>query len=213
MFTGLVQAIGEVARVEPQGAGLSLWVRPREWEHQAEVGESICVSGCCLTVAEVGADGWRFDAIPETLSKTTLGESQGRGGGGAGRRVNLERSLRAMDLMGGHIVQGHVDGVGVVERVLREGGEHRVRVRVPRELGEYLVPKGSVAVDGVSLTVALAEEEWFEVALIPTTLELTTLSELREGSRVNLEMDQVAKTIVEYMKKLTTKAQRHQGEE
>jgi riboflavin synthase len=195
MFTGLVQAVGRVERAEAMGAGRRLVVRAEGWDHRPVAGESIAVNGCCLTVAGLEGGAMAFDAIPETLGKTTVGEWE------VGRRVNLERSLRVSDLMGGHVVQGHVDGIGLVERVSRTG-EHRVTVRPRRELMEFLAPKGSVAMDGVSLTVASLDLAGgaFEVTLIPVTLAATTLADLDAGARVNLEMDAMAKQIVHYLK-------------
>ncbi|MDX9911105.1 MAG: riboflavin synthase [Phycisphaerales bacterium] len=203
MFTGLVQHAGRIVSIEPSPAGKRLSVDAAGWDHRPGHGESISVSGCCLTLAAhepADASGragvLAFDVIPQTLSLTTLGART------PGDRVNLERSLTASDLMGGHLVQGHVDGVGVVEGVVTEG-EWRVRVRPPAELMRYMVPQGSVAIEGVSLTLAGVSDVgdasgragWIEVALIPTTLELTTLGDLRPGDRVNIEADVLAKTI------------------
>lgn len=199
MFTGLVQAVGEVVEVRRgAGGGARLLVDPRDWSHRPVHGESISISGCCLTLAEpLEASGGRmaFDAVPETLAKTTLG------GLGPGSAVNLERSLMASDLMGGHAVQGHVDGVGVMEMV-RTGADYRITVRPPAGLMAYIVPKGSIAVDGVSLTVAEVDAAagTFSVALIPTTLAITTLGRAREGDRCNLEADIMAKTVVHYLR-------------
>lgn len=199
MFTGLVQAVGRVAGVRETATGVRLEVDIGEWGHAAEPGESISVSGCCLTVVDTPErtrGRLAFDVVRETLGKTTLG------GWREGQRVNLEHSVRAATLMGGHIVQGHVDGVGEVVRVKKDG-EVRVTVR-PRDRGlmEYVTPKGSVCVDGVSLTVAGVDVERgeFEVALIPETLARTTLGEVAEGGEVNLEMDVVAKTVVHWVR-------------
>jgi riboflavin synthase len=199
MFTGLVQAIGAVASIDPGPAGgLRLVVDPGAWPHRPLVGESIAVSGCCLTVAEdpAGTQGrLAFDAVPETLAKTTLGALR------PGSRVNLERSLRADDLMGGHTVQGHVEGVGEVLAV-QPRPDYRLRIRPPADLMPCIIPKGSIAIDGVSLTIAAADphEGTFEVALIPTTLELTTLGDLRPGARVNLETDIQARTLLHLLR-------------
>lgn len=198
MFTGLVQAIGTVRSVDPHPAGgARITVDPGAWAHRPVLGESISVSGCCLTVAADPAGGTRlaFDAVPETLAKTTLGSFR------PGMRVNLERSLRADDLMGGHTVQGHVEGIGEVVS-LQSTGDYRVRVRPPAALMPCIVPKGSVAVDGVSLTVAVADARkgTFEVALIPTTLELTTLAALRTGGYVNIETDIQARTLLHVLR-------------
>ncbi len=210
MFTGLVQAVGTVRRLEPSPAGVRLEVEPvgppGGWGYVPGLGESISVSGCCLTVAGVGGGAWAFDVVRETLSKTTLG------GLAAGSLVNLEHSVTPTTLLGGHLVQGHVDGVGVVERVDR-GADWRFRVRPPAGLMEYMTPKGSVAVEGVSLTLAAVDAAagWFEVALIPTTLEVTTLGGLREGDRVNLEADAMAKTVVHWLKNFGSPSARAPG--
>lgn len=197
MFTGLVQAVGTIAEARAGAGGRRLLVDPGDWDHRPEVGESISVSGCCLTLATPPAREklLAFDVVGETLSRTTLG------GYAPGSRVNLERSLRAADLLGGHFVQGHVDGVGTVERV-QEGTDYRIAVRPPRELMPYITPKGSVAIDGVSLTIAGLDPGagTFEVALVPTTLARTTLASLQTGDRVNLEADTLAKTIVHWLR-------------
>ncbi len=193
MFTGLVQAKGRVAGVEARGGGVRLLVEPLAWDHIPSPGDSVCVSGCCLTLVERAETGClAFDVIPETLSKTTLGEIR------VGDGVNLEHACRADTLMGGHFVQGHVDDVGEVLAVETRGGEHLVRVRVPDALAAYLVPKGSVCVDGVSLTIAHTSptDSCFEVALIPETLARTTLGGLAAGARVNIECDQLVKAVV-----------------
>ncbi|MFN0010653.1 MAG: riboflavin synthase [Phycisphaerales bacterium] len=199
MFTGLVQAVGVVRSVEVSAGGLRVVVDPAGWAHVPAQGDSICVSGCCLTVAGVDGGAWAFDVVPETLGKTTIG------GLAVGTRVNLEHSVTAATLLGGHFVQGHVDGVAVVERVER-GGEAgwRVWLRVGPELMKYMTSTGSVCLDGVSLTLASVAREagaggLICVALIPTTLERTTLSAWRKGDKVNVEADVIAKTVVGYM--------------
>ncbi len=195
MFTGLVQAVGRVVGADGAGGNLRLEIDPGAWRPRFEAGESISINGCCLTLVKAPApdEPLLFDAIPETLSKTTLGAL------GVGTRVNLERSATPATLLGGHIVQGHVDGVGRVVGVNRDG-EYRVRIGAPAELMEFVTPKGSVCVEGVSLTIAALSpgEAWFEVTLIPTTLELTTLGGLGEGDTVNLECDIIAKTILHH---------------
>lgn len=197
MFSGIIRAKGTVVALEPSDAGRRLVIDPRGWDHRPGPGDSICVSGCCLTLAEpTGADGTlAFDVIPESLAKTTLG------GLGPGSVVNLEASVTASTPMDGHVVQGHVEGVGEVVRVVTEG-QWRARIAPPRELMPCLAPKGSVAVEGVSLTIAEIDpgDGWFEIALIPTTLELTTLGALRPGAKVNLETDILARTIVHVMR-------------
>lgn len=199
MFTGLIQAVGEVSRIErtPQGARLS--IRPGAWSHRPAPGDSIAVDGCCLTVAGFepagAAAAWCFDAVAETLSKTTLGDRR------AGDRVNLEHACRADTLLGGHLVQGHVDGVAEVIDARRDPADWRVRLRPPTGLMECIVPKGSVALDGVSLTIAAAGPDWFEVALIPATLEKTTLARLDRGARCNIETDMIAKAVVNWLRR------------
>jgi riboflavin synthase len=178
MFTGLVREVGQVASFE--GGRLVV-----EAALQAEPGDSVAIDGVCLTVVELGRGRLAFDVVPETLHRVKP----------FGDRVNLEPALRAGDPLGGHYVQGHVDGVGRVASVQPETDGARVRVEPPAELLRYLVEKGSVAVEGVSLTVAAVDESGFEIALIPHTLAETTLSELTPGSRVNLELDVLAKYV------------------
>ncbi len=200
MFTGIVEAMGEVLAATPadpgRAGGVRLDVVVTPWPRPVEPGESICVSGCCLTALATG-DPARvvFDVVPETLAKTTLGAWR------TGQRVNLERSATPTTLLGGHLVQGHVDGVGRVLGVER-AGEHRLRIGVAPGLMEAVAPKGSVAIDGVSLTIAGLDPVagWFEVALIPTTLAKTTLGELRPGGACNVECDAIAKTVVHWLR-------------
>lgn len=193
MFTGLIQAVGIVRAAEAGPSGLSLAIEAQEWDYRPRLGDSICVSGCCLTLAAEFDGLMRFDVVRETLSKTTLSGLR------VGSRVNLERSLAVGDLLGGHQVQGHVDGVGMVERV---GEDWRVWVRPPGELMPFMVPRGAICVDGVSLTLADVDltAAAIQVALIPTTLERTTLRDWAAGSRVNIEADAMAKTLVHYLK-------------
>ena len=195
MFTGLVQAVGSVAATIPDGHGLRLEIDPCGWPHRSQLGDSIAVAGCCLTVAADPGERLVFQAVPETLSKTTLGGLR------VGARVNLERSLAAGDPIGGHFVQGHVDGIGRVTSVL-QGADWRLRIAPGAEISPFLAPKGAICVEGVSLTVAAVNpaEGWFEVALIPVTLEKTTLGALKADDLVNLEADILAKTVVHYIR-------------
>lgn len=186
MFTGIVEERGRVRE-----AGRRLVVECRTVAGDAEVGSSIAVSGACLTVADRPAGALSFDLTEETRSRSTLGSL------GPGSGVNLERPVTLATRLGGHLVQGHVDGVATVEAVEGEGDGVRVRVRPGDGLGRYLVDKGSVAVDGVSLTVASVDEDAFTVALVPHTLEVTTLGGLGPGDLVNLEVDMVAKYVEE----------------
>lgn len=190
MFTGLVQAIGTIADAAPSASGRRITVDPGTWAHPAVLGESIAVSGVCLTVTGVTAAGhWTFDAVPQTLALTCAGSWA------PGTRVNLEGAVSASTPMGGHIVQGHVDGIGTVESVDRSGGGWRTRIAADRVMLAPLAPQGSVAIDGVSLTVAACGPGWLEVALIPETLARTTLADALEGVRVHIEVDHVAKLV------------------
>ena len=189
MFTGIVEELGTVEQIEQQSDAIRLTVRATTVLEDAELGDSISVNGCCLTVAERTEATWTADVMAETLARTGLGVLA------AGDRVNLERAVTAGTRLGGHLVQGHVDAVGHVVR--REPGEHWdvVTVAMPRELAPYLVDQGSVTVDGVSLTVVEAGEDEFTVSLIPETLRRTTLGFREPGDPVNLEVDVIGKYV------------------
>ncbi|NHC22033.1 riboflavin synthase [Nocardioides sp. IC4_145] len=189
MFTGIVEELGTVAAVEDQGDAIRLTIRAATVLEDAALGDSIAVNGCCLTVAARDEDTWTADVMQETLDKTSLR------GVRPGDTVNLERAVTAATRLGGHIVQGHVDGVGEVLR--RTPSEHWevVEVSLPADLARYLVDKGSITVDGVSLTVVEAGETSFTVSLIPETLARTTLGSRQVGDRVNLEADVIAKHV------------------
>ena len=189
MFTGIVEELGTVAAVEDQGDAIRLSIHASTGLEDAHLGDSISVNGCCLTVTTFEAGTWTADVMQETLDKTSLY------GVRPGDRVNLERAVTADKRLGGHIVQGHVDGTGVVRR--RTPSEHWevVEVEMPPHLGRYLVDKGSITVDGVSLTVVEAGEDGFTVSLIPETLARTTLGSRQPGDRVNLEVDVLAKHV------------------
>ena len=189
MFTGIVEELGTVAGVEDQGDAIRLAIHAEHVLADVRLGDSISVNGCCLTVAERDGDTWTADVMQETLDKTSLA------GVRPGDRVNLERAVTPTTRLGGHIVQGHVDAVGVVRR--RTPSEHWevVEVEMPPHLGRYLVDKGSITVDGVSLTVVEAGEDGFTVSLIPETLARTTLGSRQPGDRVNLEVDVLAKHV------------------
>ncbi len=200
MFTGIVQTTGRVHQIQPQPSGVRFVVDIGDWtpaEGRAPIlGDSICVSGCCLTVAAVDGRTLGFDVIPQTLRMTTLGTlAEGDG-------VNLEPSVTAQQPLGGHFMQGHIDGVGTVTHVLDTPEEWRLTVQPPADLMPYMIPKGSVAIDGVSLTLAEVTGDAIEVALIPTTLNLTTLSVRKVGDGVNLEADILAKTTVQTLQRM-----------
>jgi len=207
MFTGIVETAGRVAAVTDQPAGKRLVIDPGDWLPRNGVfsdGDSICVSGVCLTL--VTADGGKlaFDVIQETLDKSRLGALT------EGSRANLESSLTASTAMGGHFVQGHVDGTGTVLHV-QSGDDWRVTIQTPKGLERYIVPKGSITVDGVSMTLAEVSADSFVIALIPTTLEVTTLSDLKPGDPVNLEADIMVKTIVHYLDQVQSGNQPESG--
>ena len=192
MFTGIVSGIGTVRRLVPLGDGQDMRIEigsPWPDTGAIAVGASIACSGCCLTAVALGPDWFAVDASAETLSKTGLGAWR------AGTRMNLERSLRMGDELGGHLVSGHVDGLGTVASVNPENGSWRVSVEVPRELARFIAPKGSVAIDGVSLTVNESAGTRFGVNIIPHTWQVTTLGLLGPGSRVHIEIDMLARYV------------------
>jgi riboflavin synthase len=185
MFTGIVEELGEIASID----GGRIRFAATDVLEDAKTGASIAVDGCCLTLVGMGPGWWEADVSDETLARTTIGSRR------VGDRVNLERPVRAIDRLGGHIVQGHVDGVGEVVEPAPD-----LRVRMPRPLLRYVVEKGSVTVDGISLTVVDVLDDGFTVAVIPHTSAVTTLGERRPGDRVNLEVD----VTVKYVERLLT---------
>jgi riboflavin synthase len=188
VFTGLIGDLGSVTALEQNGAGAVLRVRSRLAADLSE-GDSIAVNGVCLTATEVGDGGFAAEAMIETLERSSLGAL------GPGAPVNLELPLRAGDRLGGHVVQGHVDGTGSVSAIREEGFARVLEIEPEPRLERYLVEKGSVALDGVSLTVSGLREHAFTVSLIPETLERTNLGKIREGALVNIEVDILAKHV------------------
>jgi riboflavin synthase len=188
MFTGLIAELGTVRALERDGAGAKLTIESSLAPELRE-GDSIAVNGACLTATHIDAAGFSAQAMNETLARTALGELQ------PAARVNLELPLRAGERLGGHFVQGHVDGVGVLAATREEGISRVLEVRVPPELSRYLVEKGSVALDGVSLTVSALLPDGFAVSLIPETLQRTSLGTAEAGARLNIEVDILAKHI------------------
>ena len=191
MFTGLVQHLGRVGAMEATDTGRLLEIDAAAWSHTPAHGESVAINGCCLTVIDAKPDRarLRFDVIHQTLRVTTLGDLK------VGDPVNVEASVTPTTLLGGHIVQGHVDGVAEVIAIEQGDGEYVMRIQPPAALMSCIIEKGSVALDGVSLTVASVDGSTFEVALIPTTLELTTLGTRAAGDRLNIEVDYLAKIV------------------
>lgn len=215
MFTGIVQAIGRVADVSPGQDGLRLGVDLQGWTPPTgppKLGDSVCVNGVCLTVVQTTGSNLTFDVVPETVSKTTLGQLR------SGALVNLEAALTLQTPVGGHFLQGHADGVGQIARI-EDSSEQRlvtiqpaalrftsatspqVGVNTCNDLMSAIIPRGSVAVDGVSLTAASVDDAAFRVALIPTTLKHTTLGDAREGDHVNIETDMISRTVVHWLQR------------
>jgi riboflavin synthase len=189
VFTGIVRERGRVASVDGDGDGIRIRLEAPLTAGEAAIGDSVSLNGCCLTVVEAANGTLAFDAVPETLSRSSLDGLE------AGAELNVEPALRAGDPLGGHYVQGHVDGVASVRTVEPEGEGRRIWLDAPPEVLRYCVEKGSIAVDGVSLTIADLDEAGFAVALIPHTLAATTLGTLVTGARVNLEADVLAKYV------------------
>jgi riboflavin synthase len=190
VFTGIVQAKGRIAAAEPRGGDVRLSIEAADLGlADVAIGDSIAVSGVCLTAVAVDNACFEADCSPETLACTTLGAL------GVGAAVNLEKSLRLTDRLGGHLVVGHVDGVGSVQAITADARAERWRFAMPAAIARYVATKGSITVDGVSLTVNAVGDDWFEVALIPHTVAVTTFADRREGTPVNLEVDLVARYV------------------
>lgn len=188
MFTGIVQAVGEVRAVTKRGGDVELLIgAPGLDLSSVAIGDSISCSGCCLTVTRLQGDAFAADASLETLNVTTLGQWQ------VGQRLNLEKALCAGQPLGGHYVTGHVDGIATVTEIVNDARSIRVQFEVPTQFARYVARKGSVCIDGVSLTVNDVDAARFSVNLIPHTLEVTTLNEYRAGTRVNFEVDIIAR--------------------
>lgn len=193
MFTGIIQDVGTIQSVEPRAGGMLLTVSTRLDLRTIKIGESIAVDGVCLTAVRLAGRSFTAEVSPETLQRSTLRLAR-RGG-----EVNLELPLRLSDLLGGHLVAGHVDGIGEIRDISRQGNSLWFRFGIPRELSRYIIEKGSVAVDGISLTVAAASEGDFSVAVIPHTAETTALGKKKNGDSVNIEIDQIAKYVEKFL--------------
>jgi riboflavin synthase len=200
MFTGLIEDIGSVVAVERDDNGAQIRIETRLAREIGE-GDSVAVNGVCLTATAVDADGFETEAMNQTLDVTALGRLN------AGDKVNLELAMRASDRLGGHIVQGHADGLGTVASVADDGFARRLRVKLGPELIRYVVEKGSIGLNGVSLTVADLGADWAEVSLIPETLERTTLGDAAVGDRLNVECDVVAKYVERMVRPFAGKEQ------
>ena len=193
MFTGLIEEIGVIERIVPRGKTTNLVIKASKVLEDVSTGDSIAVSGACLTVTEFNAATFTVQAVAETLKRTTLS------GLSTGARVNLERSLSLGDRLGGHLVQGHIDGAGTVTAVRGDADNTEFTIAHPPELGRYIAEKGSIAVDGISLTIATVGSGTFKVSVIAHTLAATTLAHMRTGDRVNLETDVIAKYVERLM--------------
>ncbi len=191
MFTGIVQDLGVVDKIEKRSSGMKLRIKSSFESGMLRIGDSICLNGACLTITEMNAPRFEADVSAETMQRTTLGKLR------MGKKVNLELALRLEDRFGGHIVQGHVDATGVIRGIRKAGDDVIVRVSYPSALQDFFVEKGSVALDGVSLTISNLGRDWIEAKVIPFTLQNTTISSWKVGDRVNIEVDFFGK----YLKK------------
>lgn len=192
MFTGIVTDVGRVRSIRETNRDVRMEIETNYDLASIEMGASVAHAGCCLTVVEKGEGWFAVEVSGETRAMTTLGDWK------EGQKVNLERPARVGDELGGHIVSGHVDGVGEVVSITPEGGSHRIRIRAPRPLHRFIAPKGSITVDGVSLTVNEVEDDVFGVNIIPHTWDVTTIGLLSPGSKVNLEIDMLARYLARW---------------
>lgn len=195
MFTGLIQDIGKIQSIERRGGGVRLTISTQLDLSAGKIGDSISVDGVCLTIIQLGRNSFTVEVSPETLQRTTLSTAKD------GQPVNLEMPLKMSDPLGGHWVAGHVDGTGEIVEVLPEGNSLRYRFRVPKEIDRYLIEKGSVAVDGISLTVMECRDREFSVAVIPHTAQMTTLGKKKSGERVNVETDLIGKYVEKFLRR------------
>lgn len=193
MFTGIIEGLGRIAMVRSSGKGKRLAIDADFILDGTGIGDSIAVSGACLTVVAIDRSRFEIDVSPETLEKTTLGNAV------TGERVNIERALRLSDRLDGHLVSGHIDGLGTIARKKMDGNAVLISVGVPESLSRYIIKKGSVAVDGISLTVNNCDAGWFEVSIIPHTGKLTTMGFKERGAFVNIETDLIGKYIERFV--------------
>ncbi|MBC2593559.1 riboflavin synthase [Ruficoccus amylovorans] len=195
MFTGIVEETGEVVSFSEEKEAYRLVVRAKDVLDGLKIGDSVACNGCCLTVVEIGADTLRFDLLGQTVRLTSFADLA------PGSLINLERSLAANGRLGGHFVQGHIDETGTITVLEERGKDIYIRVKIPAGTGKYLAPKGSIAIDGISLTVAELHEDGFAVWIIPHTIEVTNLRQKKAGDRVNLEFDMLAKYLERLLQK------------
>lgn len=193
MFTGIIEQMGTIVALRPRPDAVEIQVQPERMMAETQLGDSIAVDGICLTVTAFDAKSFMAFVSAETLRRTSLGSKK------VGDRVNIEEPLTMQKKLSGHMVQGHVDGVGRVDEIRPEGDSQMWRFSLPRELAKYLVPKGSVAVDGISLTVVDAGKDYFTVAIIPKTVDVTTFQDRKAGDPVNIETDVIGKYVYKYM--------------
>lgn len=196
MFSGIVTHIGTVARMDETGGDKRLFVQSTMNLQDVTLGASISCSGCCLTVVDKDSNWFAFDVSGETLSKTVIGEWA------TGTKINLERAMKLGDEIGGHMVSGHIDGLATIERIMPEGGSHRLKIRLPETLALYMAPKGSVALDGISLTVNEVEGSVFGINIIPHTWTQTTLGTKKVGDVLNIEVDMLARYVARQLGKI-----------
>jgi len=195
MFTGIITAMGTILQVD-ETRGDKRFVIETPWNMtEVPLGASIACSGCCLTVVEKTTNSFTVDVSAESISKTNLGDWK------VGSRINLESSLRFGDELGGHLVSGHVDGVAILKKITPEGDSHRLKIRVPKNLKHFIAPKGSVALDGISLTINEVEDDVFGVNIIPHTWDVTTLGQRQEGDALNIEIDMLARYVARILGK------------
>ena len=193
MFTGIIEGLGTISRIKPAGQGKQFIVNADFVLDQTKIGDSISVSGACLTVVVIDKERFHADVSPETLAKTTLGKAK------VGHRVNLERALRLSDRIGGHLVAGHVDGLGSIREKRRIGNSVLITIDVPESITRYMIKKGSVAVDGISLTINDFSRDHFEVSIIPHTAKMTTIDLSKVGDSVNIETDMIGKYVERFV--------------
>lgn len=187
MFTGIIQTMGEIVRIDNDRGDPRFYIQSNIDLSKIDIGSSVCHAGCCLTVIEKEGDVFAVDVSAETLSKTTLGQWK------QGAKINLETSLKVGDELGGHIVSGHVDGVAKIQSIKQEGDSHRLIIEAPEDLAKFIAQKGSVALDGISLTVNAVNDNQFGINIIPHTWDVTTLGQKNEGDTLNIEIDLMAR--------------------